>query len=152
MDYREFFGRESDEVAPELIGKLLIRKTKNGVLAARITGTGAYERGNETPSRGGMKYAPGTLFLMPFRGSRLFNIATDRAGFPSCVEIRNLRFNDKEINGSGAVTRFYDLNSEMDGVLFGEELQIEGRAADKDKVVRERGDAENCLGYFYLND
>jgi 3-methyladenine DNA glycosylase Mpg len=152
MDYQEFFSRKVDEVAPELLGRFLIRKTKNGVLTARIIGTGAYEGGNETPSRQGMKYAPGRLFLMPFRGSRLFNIATEKEGVPSCVEVRTLRFMDGIVDGAGKVTRFYELSPEMDNLLFGTELQIEGERADPNKILRQEGNAGNCLGYFYLND
>lgn len=152
MDYQGFFSRKPDKVAPDLLGRFLVRETESGILTAKITGTGAYEEGNETPSREGMKYAPGSLFLMPFRGSRLFNIATDRIALPSCVEIRSILLDDKTIDGAGKVTKFYELSPEKDGMALGEELQINGEKADESKISRQEGDTANCLGYFYLND
>lgn len=148
-DYRQFFGREPVEVAKDLLGRQLVRESEIGVTSGQIVQVGAYEEGNITPSREGMLYAPGTLFLMPFRGSELLNIATDRKGYPSCVEIRAVAFHDGVIEGSGKITDFLDLNG-LDGMLLGEQLKITGKAVDPSQIKRIRDGSENCLGYFLV--
>ena len=150
MNYRKFFGRKSEEVAKDLLGKLLLKTTDTGSTSGRIIQTGAYECGNETPSREGMKYAPGTLFLMPYRGSSLLNIATDERGFPSCVEIREIAFHDGKITGSGAVAKFFEIGADLDGILLGDEIQIIGEPVDRSKVKKIHGAVDNCIGYFLI--
>lgn len=149
MKHHKFFARKSDEAAIELLGRLLIRTTDKGATAGRIIQTGAYEGGNETPSRAGMKYAPGTIFLMPYRGSYLLNIATDREGYPSCVEIRQVAYHDKIIDGSGAITKHLGIEG-LDGILLGEKLQIAGEPVERANVKRVKGNADNCLGYYLI--
>ncbi|MBU1203690.1 MAG: DNA-3-methyladenine glycosylase [Nanoarchaeota archaeon] len=151
MDYKQFFGRESIVVAPDLIGRFLSRKTEKGSICARMMETAAYENGSETPSRAGMKYSPGRLFLMPYRGSDLFNIATDIEGFPSCVEIRKLLFMDDIINGSGVITEFLGLNSSFDGIPLGKEIRILGERVRHIKHSTELEMPDNCVGYFSIN-
>ena len=148
MDYRKFFRRDSDEVAMDLLGRLLVRTTKKGATAGRIIQVGAYEEG-VTPSREGMFYAPGRIFLMPYRGAHLLNVATDKEDYPSCVEIREIAFHDKIIKGSGLITKAFDLEN-LDGILLGGELQIIGKPVQKSKVKRINGNSDNCLGYFLI--
>ena len=149
MDYNKFFGKTSEEVAKDLLGRLLVRNTENGTTAGEIIETGAYEEGKEIPSREGMKYAPGTIFLMPFRGYQLLNISTDKENYPSCVEIRRVRFHDKTIKGPGSITNFIDAK-DLDGVVLGNELEI-SRDQPTDLIIRkEKGSADNCLGYFSI--
>jgi len=147
MSENNLFSRPSEEVAFRLVGRTLERKWGKGYIQGLIIETGAYEEGNETPSRAGMKYAPGTIFLMPFRGSSLLNISTDREGYPSCVEIRQVQFEDREVTGSGAITKFLSL-SDLDGEILGEQLRITGTSANPSVVRGMLGDSKNCLGYF----
>ena len=149
MNQRKLFSRSSEEVAVDLIGRTIERKWGKGYINGVIREIGAYEEGNETPSRVGMKYSPGTIFLMPFRGSSLLNIATDRTGYPSCVEIREVQFEDKMITGSGAITRFLSLPN-LDGAVLGEQLKITGESVNPALVRRTEGVPENCLGYFSI--
>jgi len=149
MDYETFFRRKSEDVARELLGRQLVRNTDIGSTSVSIIEVGAYEGGNPTPSRAGMNYAPGTVFLMPFRGSQLLNIATDRRGFPSCVEIRAVAFHDRVVEGSGRITNLLDLEG-LDGAVLGNELKIIGKPVDDSEVKKIKGDAENCLGYFLV--
>src|SRR3990172_4943222 len=147
MDYNTFFGRKSDIVARELLGKKLSRVTKDGEITGTIAETGAYESGNITNSREGMLYAPGALFLMPFRGYRLLNIATDRKGFPSCVEIRKLWIPEQELDGPGAISKYLKL----EGFLLGKEVKVRERSYSENfKVTKVESKSENCLGYFLL--
>ena len=41
MDYSQFFSRNSKEVAQDLLGKMLVRKTERGITAGKILQTGA---------------------------------------------------------------------------------------------------------------
>ncbi len=150
MNYTVFFNRNAKEVAKDLIGRLLVRNTNRGTTAGKIIETGAYEGGSETPSRQGMKYSAGKLFLMPFRGSLLLNIATDKEGYPSCVEIRQVAVHDKTLTGSGLVSKFFEITSNLDGLVLGNEVQIIGEPAKKSKLFKLEGQTDNCLGYFLL--
>ena len=150
MNYKKFFDRKVEEVAMDLLGRQLLRVTEKGGTSGRIVQTGAYEVGRETKSREGMKYAPGTIFLMPYRGSNLLNIATDKGGYPSCVEIRQIAFHDKVIDGSGAVTKALGIEPDLDGILLGEELQIIGEPVGRSQIKKIKGEADNCLGYYSI--
>ena len=149
MDYHKFFGRKADRVAKDLLGRSILRITNKGSTSARIVETGAYEEG-ETPSREGMKYSPGTIFLMSYRGTYLFNIATGKRGYPSCVEIREIALHDKKISGSGKVSKFFDIGSDLDGILLGEAIKIIGENVDKYKIKKVKGRSDNCIGYFFI--
>ena len=150
MNHNEFFGRKAERVAQDLLGRMLIRVTEKGITAGQITETGAYENDNDTPSRSGMNYAPGCFFLMPYRGTYLLNIATERAGKPSCVEIRGLRFHDRQLKGSGLIAATLDIPYEFDGKPLGTEVKIEGNSAEHSIIKRVNGASPNCVGYFSL--
>ncbi len=149
MNYEDLFGKPAEEVALDLIGRTISRKLGRGYRTGIITETGAYEDGREIQAREGMKYAPGTVFLMPFRGKYLFNIATEEEGIPSCVEIRQVQIKDYKITGSGRITKALSLLN-LDGRLLGEELNISGAPVNPLLVKKTEGTAKNCVGYFSL--
>ena len=97
-----------------------------------------------------MKYSPGRIFLMPYRGAHLLNIAADRMGYPSCVEIREVAFHDEKITGSGAIANFFGIGPDLDGILIGEEIEILGRPVDASQIKRLKGDADNSIGYYLM--
>lgn len=150
MNYETFFGRKAEIVARELIGRLLMRIGDKGTTTCEITETGAYEGGSETPSRAGMKYGPGRIFLMPYRGTYLFNIATGKEGEPSCVEIRELGFHNRRLKGSGLIASELDITTKLNGVMLGKEVLIEVAPAMPSLIIIERtkGKTPNCVGYF----
>ena len=150
MDYQRFFRRSSEEVAKDLLGRSLARTTKKGSTSGRIVETGAYQEGNETPTRAGMKYAPGTLFLMKYRNSYLFNIATDRKDYPSCVEIRELAFHNRHVKGSGAITKFFEITPDLNEIVLGDEIEVLGDSVERSRIKRISGNSSNCLGYFLI--
>mgnify|MGYP001579569348 CR=1 FL=1 len=152
MDYRRFFERKAEEVAKDLLGRILIRTTRIGSTSATIIETGAYEGGKEIKARKGMEYEPGRLFLMPCRGNLLFNIATDREIYPSCVELRKVGTHEKTVTGSGAITRFFDIPKYLDGVLLGGEIQIIGESLEKSKIKKIKSDIKNCLGIYSIGE
>ena len=150
MDYRRFFRRPAEEVAKDLLGRYLVRETRDLSLAGRIIQTGAYEEGTEIPSREGMLYTPGTIFVMPFRGSSFLNIATDRSEEPSCVLVRQVALNEGVLDGPGKVGDFFEIEN-LNGLLFENEFQLMGNSVDQRKIKRQvRGTSENCLGYYSI--
>jgi len=150
MNYKKFFNRKADIVARDLLGLSLLRITETGSTSGKIIETGAYIGGNETPSRKGMKYAPGTVFLMPYRSFRLLNIATSREGYASCVELRQVALHDKILKGSGKIANFFDISKDLDGILLGKEVQIIGEPEKEPNIKRISGDSDNCIGYFLV--
>ena len=150
MDYNTFFSRKSDIVAKDLLGKRISRITNVGEITGTIAETGAYEGGKITHSRAGMLYAPGTLFLMPFRGLKLLNIATDKSAYPSCIEIRKLWVPGQEIKGPGAISKFLGFEC-LEGKLICHESKIyDCPISEEFKITKVKGKSENCLGYFSL--
>jgi len=150
MDYRKFFSRDADIVAKDLLGRSLLRITEKGSTSGKIIETGAYIGGNETLSRKGMKYAPGTVFLMPYRNFCLLNIATSREGYASCVEIRQVALHNKVLKGSGKIANFFRITKDLDGILLGKEVQIIGEPEKESNIKRISGDSDNCIGYFLM--
>lgn len=149
MNYHRFFGREAEEVAKDLLGRLLVRTTDKGVTSTKIIETGAYT-GGETESRDGMRYEPGRIFLMPYRGHYLLNITTGRRDYPSCVEIRAVASHDRIVRGSGSITKFLDIPSYFDGIELGLELKVIGDPVDSPEIKRIKGNSENCDCYFSI--
>jgi len=152
----EFFARKAATVARELLGRYV---TRDG-MSARITQTAAYEGGNMTPARKGMLYAPGTIFLMPFRGHTSFNISTDAMGKPYCVEIRAAELYKggkiEVIETPYALARALMLDlkggskKNLDGQLIGETLRIRGQQTDQQpKVTRNEG-SDNCVAVYSI--
>ena len=149
MNYNRFFGRDSEVVAKDLLGRLLVRKSSKGNTSVRIIETGAYT-GGETESRIGMKYVPGSIFLMPYRGSYLLNIATDKRDHSSCVEVRTIKLHGRLIRGSGTIAKLLDITPDFDGMPLGSELGVVGDGVDSSMVKKTRGNTDNCDGYFSI--
>ena len=153
IDYKKFFGRKAEVVARDLLGRLLVRDTETGATGGKIVETGAYEGGKITPSRQGMEYEPGALFLMSVRGSRLLNIATEKEGKPSCVEIRAVEFHDGVLEGPGKISKYLDLDASYDGFPLGDEVKVLYEGVRKSKIEKTSdGVADNCIGYFSIKE
>jgi 3-methyladenine DNA glycosylase Mpg len=153
MDYHRFFNREPEQVAQDLLGRLIIRKTDSGIYAAEVKITAAYRGGERTSAREGMMYDPGKLFLMPYRGHLFFNIATGGSNPMSCVEIREVS-GDKRISGPGSVTKFLQLAQNSDGKQLGGESEVyvseEPYRTGKIAPVNLEGKADNLVGAYRL--
>lgn len=96
---RSFFARPTLDVAPELLGKLLLRRCHGKTVAGRITEVEAY-RGEDDrachASRGRtprteMLYArPGTAYVYLIYGMyHCLNVVTEQEGLPAAVLIRS---------------------------------------------------------------
>ena len=98
---REFFLRDSVTLAKELLGRLLVRKTAEGITVCRITETEAYA-GPEDPAchsyrrrapdgRTNVMYQPGGVayVYLIYGMYSCFNVVAGPEGFPEAVLIRS---------------------------------------------------------------
>lgn len=96
---REFFARDTKQVAKDLLGKYLIRKTEKGEMIARIIETEAYvgpedkachAYGNKRTEKTETMYMkPGTIYVYYIYGIYFcLNVVTEQKGKPCAVFIR----------------------------------------------------------------
>jgi DNA-3-methyladenine glycosylase len=137
---RAFFARPALEVAPDLLGRTLVRVLPGGVrLSAAIVETEAYEPGD--PASHGyrpmgarnatMFGAPGRLYVYFTYGNHwMMNVVTRPAGEPSAVllraarpleglaEMARRRGREREVDlcsGPGKLCRAFGVDREQDG-------------------------------------
>jgi len=114
---KEFFDRDVLEVAPDMVGKILIRKLNDGkYLRYRITETEAY-RGTDdkachankgrTPRTEVMYGDPGTIYVYLIYGMYwMLNFVTEKKDVPQAVLIRGV----EGFNGPGKLTKALDID------------------------------------------
>ncbi len=132
LDYA-FYRRECPEVARELVGKLLVRKTEQGQLRFRISETECYCGEEDTAChahkgrtpRTEVLYAPaGTVYVYLCYGMHwLMNLVTGEEGDPQAVLIRACL----EAPGPGKLTRALGITGEFNrqSILHSQELWVE---------------------------
>lgn len=118
---RAFFARPAFEVAPDLIGKKIVRRTQQGEICLRITETEAYygtedtachAHKGKTPRTRVLWEAPGTLYIYLCYGMHwMLNVVTGEAGHPEAVLIRAC----KGADGPGKLTRACAVTHELNG-------------------------------------
>jgi DNA-3-methyladenine glycosylase len=119
---QDFFSRDVLEVAPDLLGKVLMRRFDNGKLfTSQITEVEAY-RGEEDKachaskgrtSRTEIMYHPGgSVYVYLIYGMYwMLNFVTGERNEPQAVLIRGLN----NITGPGRITRILDIGSDFYG-------------------------------------
>ncbi len=132
---QRFFKRSAPEVAPDLIGKYLVREIDGVQTACMITETEAYEGSDDRAShasRGRTKRtevmfgAPGMWYVYLIYGMyQMLNVVTGDEGHPSAVLIRGVR----EISGPGRLTKRLEITGEINTLpaLRASSLWIEDR-------------------------
>lgn len=119
---QDFFDRDVLDVAPDLVGKILIRRLDDGtILRFRITETEAY-RGTEdkachahkgrTPRTEIMYNAPATIYVYLIYGMYwMLNFVTEKEGIPQAVLIRGV----ETYNGPGKLTKALQIDKSFNG-------------------------------------
>lgn len=96
---RKFYERDTAQVARELLGKVLIRRSPEGITSGKIVETEAYYGRGDPASRASRKRTKlnwlmwergGLAFVYMVHGQWLFNVTTEREGVPGAVLIRAL--------------------------------------------------------------
>ncbi len=95
---KEFYDRDSAQVAKDLLGKLIIRKLGDHRLVGKIVETEAYyglkdpsSRAFTTPKMAAAMWGhPGQAFVYMVHNNWLFNVVTEKEGIPAAVLIRAL--------------------------------------------------------------
>lgn len=114
-----FFKRSAPEVAPDLIGKYLVREINGVQTAYMITETEAYEGTDDRAShasRGRTKRTevmfgcPGVWYVYLIYGMyQMLNIVTGDEGHPSAVLVRGVA----SVNGPGRLTKALGITGAM---------------------------------------
>ena len=127
---REYFSSPATVLAPDLIGKILCRRTENGVIRARITETECYfgesdtachahkgktERTKTMYEKGGITYV-----YLCYGIHSLLNIVTGPAEHPEAVLIRGI----EGYNGPGKATKYMHITTADNALLLCEENGI----------------------------
>ncbi len=139
---RSFFARPALAVAPELLGKFLVRRLPNGaVKEGMVTEVEAYigpadqashAAGGRRTSRNEVMYGPpGQAYVYFTYGMHwLLNVVTAKRGDPQAVLIRGLNV----ISGPARLTKLLGI----DGELNGEDLVGSSQLWFEDRGVRIR--------------
>jgi DNA-3-methyladenine glycosylase len=98
---RKFYSRDTETIAKELLGKVLVHKTKQGTLKGKIVETEAYLGRGDPGARGGrnIKKAPASLLKEPghafvyftYGNHWMFNVVAKNPGILGAVLIRAVK-------------------------------------------------------------
>lgn len=151
-----FFKRDCIQVAPDLVGKVLVRKTEAGEIRLRISETEAY-RGEEDTAchahKGRTKrtevlyWQGGTIYVYLCYGMHwLFNVVTGEPEMPQAVLIRAC----VEADGPGKLTKRLGI----DKTVNGKSIQHNGQIWIEDDGKRYEiiKDKRVGIGYADLED
>lgn len=138
---RNFYNRNTIQVAKDLLGCFLARKYRGKVIRAMITETEAY-RGEKDlachasrgrTSRTEIMYGqPGHTYIYLIYGMYyMLNIVTEKKDFPAAVLIRSAEIvgavHEPPLHGPGKLTRYLNINKSFNGwdLTKGEKLWLE---------------------------
>ena len=136
---KNFFTRDAEVVAKELLGKVLVKKVNGKILKAKIIETEAYYDKKDPASRAcqngdlkkTMESGAGTILVYGVHNNWLINFVTGKKGKEEAVLLRALEplnFN-KKCNGPGLLTKAFlidkTLHKKTLGKEAGNELWIE---------------------------
>ncbi len=141
-------------LAPELLGKLLCRKTDQGVLKYRIMETECYYGQEDTAchaSKGKTERTKvlyekgGTAYVYLCYGMHsLFNVVSGKEGHPEAVLIRGVT----GYNGPGKLTRAMEIDRELNG----EDMVLSKRLWIEDDGLRPVYRADKRVGIDYATE
>lgn len=141
---RKYFERPATELAPDLIGKYLCRRTEDGVIRARIVETECYFGEEDTAchahkgrtERTKVMYEAGgvTYVYLCYGIHSLLNIVTGAKDHPEAVLIRGV----EGAVGPGRATKFMKITTSDNALPLCEEsgIWIEDSGEKKPKIAR----------------
>lgn len=127
---KQYFARPATLLAPDLIGKIICRRTNNGIIRARITETECYfgeedtachahkgktERTKVMYMTGGVSYV-----YLCYGMHAMLNIVTGEENHPEAVLIRGV----DDIKGPGRTTKFLQITTADNALPLCEESGI----------------------------
>lgn len=164
---RRVLSQPAQVLAPELLGKLLCRRTKQGILKYRITETECYYGEEDTAchacrgktERTKVLYEKGgTAYVYLCYGMHcLFNVVSGREGHPEAVLIRGVT----GYNGPGKLTRAMNIDRALNEVdmVNSKEIWIEDDGDRPDYITAKRvgidyatEEYRDILWRFIVND
>ncbi|MEM5778067.1 MAG: DNA-3-methyladenine glycosylase [Candidatus Aenigmatarchaeota archaeon] len=178
---RNFYSRSTKIVAQELLGKILVHKTKEGICKGKIVETEAYFGSCDPASHAYRKKTkrnylmfetPGKAYVYFCYGNHwLFNVVAKKDKNPGAVLIRALeplegielmkkRRKIKDIknltNGPGKLTKAFAISKEQNGLdLISDTLYIED-SKEKFEIVKAKrigiSKGKNKLLRFYIKN
>ena len=135
---REFYSRETKKVAKELLGKIFVFRTAEGICKGKIVETEAYLSKKDPGARGGRLFekppkeligSPGHCFVYLTYGFHyMFNFVTEPEGKAGAVLIRAVepiqgqelmrkrRGRDDLTNGPGKFTQAFGISKKENGM------------------------------------
>ena len=131
---QDFFSRDAEIVARELLGKILVRHENGKEKKARIVETEAYYGAEDPASRAckngdlknTMEMDAGTILVYGVHNNWLINFVTGEKGKAEAVLLRALEpLNfDERCNGPGLLTKALNINKDFHNKIIGENLYI----------------------------
>lgn len=137
---KKFYYRKADKVAPELLGKILLKKEKDIFIGGRIVETEAYLGSDDPASISYQKKKrklsqklygePGEIFIYMVHGNWLLNILVDKENIPAAIliraieplyglhiikERRNVKRERDLTNGPGKFTKALNIDDQYNG-------------------------------------
>ena len=127
---KEIYAMRAYELAPYLLGKILCRRTTDGVRRARICETECYFGEDDTACHAHKGRTPRTKTLYEEGGiayvylcygiHSLLNVVSGEKDFPEAVLIRGV----EGAQGPGRVTKLLQIDREQNGVSFTDSDEI----------------------------
>lgn len=150
-----FFSRDALEIAPEILGKVLVRCMEDGtklclpvteVEVYRGTGDLACHASKGMTQRNRIMFGRGGhIYMYLVYGMHwMFNIVTGMEGNPEALLVRGVG----EVTGPGRVTRYLRMN----GDFYGENLAGSGRIWLNDAPVVEKFMTSPRIGIDYAGE
>jgi len=158
---RRFYSRNTKVIAKELLGKVLVHKTKEGICKGKIVETEAYLGFNDPGSIGYRKVKnipksllkePGHTFVYFTYGNHwMLNVVAKKMGLLGAVLIRaleplegieimerNRKTNDIRnlSNGPGKLTRALGIDKKHDGLDLTKDMLFIENSNDKFEIVK----------------
>jgi DNA-3-methyladenine glycosylase len=145
---KEFFSRNADAVARDLLGKVLIRKINEKEFRGKIVETEAYLSKNDETSKENNKKSErfhlmweeeGTIFTYKVHNYDMLCIVTGERNKPECIFIRALEPLNFNLNcsGPGLLTRSLKIDNKFNGknIENNNDLMIENSEVSSFEII-----------------